>query len=220
MIRVTWDCCWMGISVVGVDPLGPQALAVILVTVVRPHFGPVAYSVSGSRRSFTVGGQEWRFGAVPPVGSRSKAPGGDLGGFAPTSWQHFVKVCYFVMVLIMTAIFEYAAYKCSIWNGRKICLGVEKWYGKQQWLPIAHKRWADDCPLHPVGSAANAWLSSCFGSKYWSCSMPLPLFILRKMLVGCILCSVSNVVVLDQVNILHYQYSKWKSGSCYMWNVR
>jgi len=37
----------------------------------------------------------------------------------------------------------------------KINLEAEMWQGKQQCLPIGDKKWADDCPPSPTGSAAN-----------------------------------------------------------------
>jgi len=38
---------------------------------------------------------------------------------------------------------------------KKIIWEAEKWYGKQQCLPIGHKKWAANSPPCPIGSAAN-----------------------------------------------------------------
>jgi len=71
-----------------------------------------------------------------PSGFQTNLPqlqaGDGVGVNPPADDDTFVKMCYFAMVLRMTAIFAFIAYKCSVRNGRKINLETEKWYGKQQ----------------------------------------------------------------------------------------
>jgi len=40
-------------------------------------------------------------------------------------------------------------------NWKKINLEAENWQGKQQRLPIGHKKWAGHCRPCPIGSTAN-----------------------------------------------------------------
>jgi len=79
-------------------------------------------------RSFKAGGQESDSGDVFPEGSGGKFPGGRPGeALSQKLTTLFMKMCYFVTVLRMTAMFALIAYKCSISNGRQTSVEAEKW---------------------------------------------------------------------------------------------
>jgi len=63
-------------------------------------------------------GKNGDLGAVPPVGSRSKATGGGRSGApSPEANDTFVKMCYFVTVVSVTAItVQYKMEEKSIWS--------------------------------------------------------------------------------------------------------
>ena len=61
-----------------------------------------------SGRSFKVGDKNGDLGAVSQL---SPGAGWGLGSFALRSCRHFVKMCYFITILRMTAKFAFIAYK-------------------------------------------------------------------------------------------------------------
>jgi len=79
--------------------------------------------------------EDMNAGLKAPVGTGTRPPEAD---------GTFVKICYYEPVL--RRMHDYT-HQFNIRNGRKINLEAEKWYGKQQCLPIGHKKWAGDCPV-------------------------------------------------------------------------
>jgi len=139
-----------------------------------------------------------------------KAPGGAWGLWPQKLTTHMLFCHGFKNVI---AIFAFIAYKCSIWNGRKINLEAEKWYGKQQCLPIWHKKWAGICPRCPMLHCQ--WmchfnrlilehhLVHCTAVQRWDLPLTHVQFVISKFVCWCV-----TVVFLLKCAVQTYAWGK------------